>query len=191
MARVPDELREMWHDDPILPRFDASYRRAVRETHQRRLQMVKALHDAGAGLLLGTDAAAAMVLPGYSIHAELQYFVDAGLTPYEALRTGTIAAAEFLHLQQEQGSIQTGKRADLLLLDGNPLESVANVKRLSGVVLNGRWFDKAALSSLSSRERPDSPRHAARRIPPVLPEAEVSPGGFFQVSDPQFLGVRK
>ncbi len=189
MARVPHELRQMWHHDPILPRFDANYRRAVRETHQRRLQMVKALHDAGAGLLLGTDAAAAMVLPGYSIHAELQYFVDAGLTPYEALRTGTVAAAEFLHLQQEQGSIETGKRADLLLLDGNPLESVANVKRLSGVVLNGRWFDKAALSSLSSRERPDSPRHAARRIPPVLPEAEVSPGDFFQVSDPQFLGV--
>jgi imidazolonepropionase-like amidohydrolase len=84
-------------------------------------RMVKALHDAGAKILLGTDSQAAYVVAGFSIHEELQNLVDAGLTPYEAIRAGTRGAAECLGQLDEFGVVSVGLRADLILVQGNPL----------------------------------------------------------------------
>jgi imidazolonepropionase-like amidohydrolase len=107
------------------------------------LAAVRRLHERGAGLLLGTDAY--ITIPGFSALQELGLFVQAGLTPYEALQTGTINAARALHEQDSVGTVDIGKRADLLLLESNPLADVANVRKLVGVSLRGRWLPQSEL----------------------------------------------
>jgi imidazolonepropionase-like amidohydrolase len=115
---------------------------AEREAMLRnRRAFVRALAQAGGKLLLGTDSGIDVVAPGTSIHDELQEFVAAGLTPFEALRAGTTGAAEFLG-RPELGRVSVGARADLLLLEANPLSSVANARRIDGVVLGGAWRPK-------------------------------------------------
>jgi imidazolonepropionase-like amidohydrolase len=85
------------------------------------------------------------VLPGFSLHDDLKLLVAAGLTPYEALRTATANAAEFLDRSGEFGTVAAGRRANLLLLDANPLEDVTNAARLAGVMVRGRWLSKDQL----------------------------------------------
>ena len=109
------------------------------------LRIVYTLRERNARLLLGTDAPKPTVLPGFSLHDELQSFVRAGLTPYQALRAGTSDAAIFLHQEAEFGTVGSGLRADLLLLKANPLESVENLEKRVGVMVAGRWFTEAEL----------------------------------------------
>ena len=111
-------------------------------------QMVAALHQAGAGILLGTDAAQAYHLPGYSIHEELAFLTDAGLSPYEAIEAGTRNAAEAMGKSGEFGTIETGKRADLILLEDNPLNDVGNIQKRAGVMVRGRWLTEAQMQSM-------------------------------------------
>jgi imidazolonepropionase-like amidohydrolase len=113
----------------------------------RRL-LVRRLHEAGVKLLLGTDAGQAYTAPGFSIHEELQALVEAGLTPYEALRTGTTAAAEYLGLSKEWGVVTPGARADLVMLHRNPLDRIEHAATPVGVIVRGRWFDRPALDGL-------------------------------------------
>jgi imidazolonepropionase-like amidohydrolase len=110
-------------------------------------RLTRALHDAGARLLLGTDTSNPFVIAGFSIHEELALFVEAGLTPFEALRAGTADAAEFLHAEREFGRVAPGLRADLILVDGNPLADVHNAARTRGVVLRGQWLPAAKLEA--------------------------------------------
>jgi len=111
-------------------------------------QMVQALHKAGAGILLGTDAAQAYHIPGFSVHEELAYLVEAGLSPYEALEAGTRNAAEAIGKLDQFGTVAEGKRADLILLDHNPLDDVANVQARAGVIVRGRWLAEDQLQSM-------------------------------------------
>jgi hypothetical protein len=110
-------------------------------------RMTRALHDAGARLLLGTDTSNPFVIAGFAVHEELALLVEAGLTPFEALRAGTADAAEFLHAEREFGRVAPGLRADLILVDGNPLADVHNAARASGVVLRGQWLPAAKLEA--------------------------------------------
>ena len=116
-----------------------------------RRKLILALHDAGAGLLLGSDAPQVFNVPGFAIHRELQYLVASGLTPYEALRTGTVNPAEFFGQQRVFGSVETGKEADLVLLDANPLDDIDNASRIHGVMLRGRWLDRKDLDDILAR----------------------------------------
>lgn len=102
-------------------------------------ELVHLLDEAGAGLLIGTDSGIDLTEPGVSIHEELGEFVTAGLSPYGALRGATHGAARFLAGEREFGSVAPGLRADLLLLDGNPLDDVRFVRRPRGVMLRGAW----------------------------------------------------
>ena len=104
---------------------------------ETRLRIVKALRDGGARLLVGTDSGIERTMPGESIAEELRLLVEAGLTPYEALRGATANAAEYLHLENEAGAIKPGARADLVVLDANPLRDIAAVRRIRGVMLRG------------------------------------------------------
>ena len=115
--------------------------------YKLNISITRALHQGGAQLLLGTDATKSNVLPGFSLHEELQHFVEAALTPYEAIRAGTSDAAKFLHQENEFGVVKTGLRADLLLVEGNPLDDVKNVSNRAGVMVNGRWITQEALAS--------------------------------------------
>ena len=109
-----------------------------------RRKLIKALQDAGAGLLLGSDSPQVWNVPGFSIHRELASYVAAGLTPYQALATGTRNVAA--HMGSETfGTIRMAGRADLVLLDANPLENIANTSRIAGVMIRGRWIPKAEI----------------------------------------------
>ena len=109
------------------------------------VQIVRALHAAGAKLLLGTDFSKPTVLAGFSTHDELHYLVEAGLSPYEALLAGTRSAAEAMEQERDFGIIAPGMRADLLLLSANPLSDVRNASKRVGVLLHGRWVAQAQL----------------------------------------------
>jgi imidazolonepropionase-like amidohydrolase len=85
-------------------------------------------------------------VPGFSAHDELAYYVIAGLTPYEALRTGTVQAGVFLK-DDNIGVIREKAYADLVLLSGNPLESISHTRRIEGVMLQGKWMDAASISN--------------------------------------------
>ena len=103
------------------------------------LKAIKALHDAGVGLLTGTDTPMPGVLPGVSLHDELQIFTEAGLTPYQALRASTSDPARFMCAEGVWGVVRQGARADLLLLDADPLDDVTNAAKIAGVMVAGRW----------------------------------------------------
>ncbi len=83
--------------------------------------------------------------PGFSIHYELEELVDVGLTPYEALRTATISPHEFLGELDEVGTVEKGKRADLVLLEKNPLEEISNTRKITGVMIQGRWLSQTEI----------------------------------------------
>ena len=110
--------------------------------------LLEALRDANARLLVGTDTPNPYVVAGFSIHDELSNFVAAGMTPYEALSAATRDAAEFLGALEEFGTVSTGQRADLILVEGDPLEDVANAAKRVGVMLRGRWLAEAELQEM-------------------------------------------
>jgi imidazolonepropionase-like amidohydrolase len=104
--------------------------------------LVKALHDGGVTILAGTDASW-LGVPGFSLVEEIESFQDLGFTPYAALRTATADAAKFLRRENDFGRVAVGLRADLLLTPENPLRDVRALRRLSGVMVAGRWIDDA------------------------------------------------
>jgi imidazolonepropionase-like amidohydrolase len=110
-----------------------------------RRRIIKALHDGGAGLLLGSDAPQVWNVPGFSIHRELQALTASGLTPYQALATGTRNVAAYLGRSDGAGTIEAGKAADLVLLDANPLQDIAATSRIAGVMIAGRWLPKGEI----------------------------------------------
>jgi len=121
----------------------ASARRMI----ELRRKLIKALHEGGAGLLLGSDAPQVYNVPGFSTHRELEALVTAGLTAYQALETGTRNVAVFFGTLKDTGTIEQGKRADLVLLDADPLKDVRNTTRRAGVMLRGRWMPQAEIET--------------------------------------------
>ncbi len=108
-----------------------------------RRRLIKEMYDAGVPFALGSDAPQWWNVPGFSAHRELQSLVDAGLTPYQALRTGTVDVGTYFGTSD--GVVAAGRRADLVLLEANPLDNIANSWRIAGVMLNGRWMPKAEI----------------------------------------------
>ncbi len=145
----PDVLT-MWRTQnfthrPDLERFDK--REQAKYPFLRKL--TKALNDAGVPLLLGTDASFIGLFPGKSAHVELREMVEAGLTPYEALKTGTRNAGGFIgdyvSSAEPFGLVAPGQRADLILVQGNPMEDISTVSNIEGVMVRGRWLTSAEL----------------------------------------------
>lgn len=105
-----------------------------------RNRMLKALSDAGATILLGTDAPQVFSVPGFSLRREVVAMRDAGMTSWQILHSGTVAVAEHFGTLSETGTVTAGKRADLVLLGGDPIADIANIGRVEGVVAGGRWL---------------------------------------------------
>ena len=165
---APEVRDEMSHDpdaqyapkfrrEKSWPRFTASIIKdldtdplPVREKFvQHELDIVKKLQKAGVPFLAGTDTAAGVdVLPGFSLHRELERFVAAGFTPMEALQTATINPAKFLNKLSDFGTVEKGKVADLVLLDANPLDDIRNTQKIQAVIVSGRYFSRANLDTI-------------------------------------------
>lgn len=116
-------------------------------------KLLKTFKNANIPLLLSTDAGTGRmgIVPGFSIHDELRILVENGFSPYEAIATGTVIASKIvkrMNGQDDFGTIAPGKRADLLLVEQNPLEDVANARKIRGVMAAGRWYDQGTLSKM-------------------------------------------
>ncbi len=112
-----------------------------------RYRLIHKLHQDGHGLLLGSDAPQVFNVPGFSIHHELYAIVNAGLSPLEAIQTGTINPAIFFDMEGAFGEVKVGAAADLILLDKNPLEDIGNLRNPAGVMVRGRWLDRETIDA--------------------------------------------
>src|SRR5262249_3513429 len=136
------EITKNWSTDPLADR---------EKFVEKELEIVAEMHRAGVRFLAGTDTVAGVrVYPGFSLHDELTLFVKAGFTPLEALQTATTNPAQYLGLA-DTGTIAKGKRADLVLLDANPLDDINNTRKIRAVVLAGRYFSRDDLDELLGR----------------------------------------
>ncbi|HEY7466525.1 MAG TPA: amidohydrolase family protein, partial [Dehalococcoidia bacterium] len=144
--------------DYLQPSVRASWRRLPAEVTGLQVlnrypeftrQVATALHRAGVQLVVGTDALGApLITPGSSLHRELALLHDAGLRPYEVLRAATAAPAAFLGKADEFGTIQVGQRADLLLLEQDPLASLATLREPLAVMVRGQWLAREQLDAM-------------------------------------------
>ena len=134
---VPSRTRAQWQRSQPKVRHYQNYER-----------ILKTLDERGAKLMLGTDTITVYGVAGSAVHQELELAVKAGLTPYHALRYATVTPAEYLGLSKEAGTIEAGKRGDLLLLDANPLTEVRNTRRIAGVMVNGKYLPQPALQRM-------------------------------------------
>jgi imidazolonepropionase-like amidohydrolase len=144
---VPTALAKQWrdsfHDDQMKERAAWLARQATNDW-----KLTGELHRAGIPLLVGSDSLDPFVFPGESLHKELEELVRAGFTPGEALQAATRGAAQFLGREREFGTVETGKVADLVLLDASPLDNIANTQRITAVVRSGKYLDRAELDKM-------------------------------------------
>src|SRR5690606_20889894 len=117
-------------------------REAGRTVAENRKRLLDILEDEGVGILMGTDAPQQFSVPGFSLHREMALMVEAGLTPFEVLTSGTVNVGRYFSNADTFGTIAPGQRADMILVDGNPLADIGNVARSSGVMVRGRWLPK-------------------------------------------------
>ena len=147
---IPPSTQQKWNEVGKQRVGTADEVEIWKESFAKRLSILCAMHRAGIPVLAGTDTGwyNAYSYPGFELHEELLLLVRAGLTPLEALRTATINAARFLGMQENLGTIEKGKLADIVLLKADPLQDIANTQKIEAVIANGRLFDRTALDSL-------------------------------------------
>ena len=124
---------------------------AARRIAANRVALLRALHKGGVRILMGTDAPQQFSVPGFSIYRELLKMAESGMTPYEILATGTRNVGEYFQSSDKFGLIAGGHRADLLLLDANPLRDLAALQRRSGVMVRGRWLPESEIMAQLDR----------------------------------------
>ena len=148
-----------WTDlsEEVTEQMDDEDWESVSRGRQNRIDLTRMLHSAGVRLLVGTDTPNPFVIPGFSLHEELQNFVAAGFTPSAALAAATRDAAQFLGDLEEWGTLESGKRANLLLLDADPSGSIENLRQITGVMVGGRWLPREELDRmLESLRQPET-----------------------------------
>jgi imidazolonepropionase-like amidohydrolase len=149
---VPSALAKQWRDS-----FDDSQMKERAAWLARQAandwKLTGELHRAGTPLLVGSDSLDPFVFSGESLHKELEELVSAGLTPAETLQSATRGAAQFLGRERDFGTIENGKVADLVLLDANPLEDIANTRKIAAVIRDGQYLDRTALDKLLAQAK--------------------------------------
>ncbi|MBT8079518.1 MAG: amidohydrolase family protein [Gammaproteobacteria bacterium] len=146
LLRIPPTVREDWQAAAV-EMAEAPVQEFI-DFGEWAMFLTGRMHARGIPIGAGTDTPILLSVPGYSLHSELEYLVRAGLSPIEALGSATIRPAEFFALQDDMGTIDPGKKADLVLLDASPLRDIANSRKISGVVTKGVFYDRDALMAL-------------------------------------------
>ena len=139
ILKVAPELREGLETMGVPPpkaEQSAAQFRAMEAT-------VRILHQAGVPIVAGTDQA----VPGFSLDREIELHVQAGFTPMEAIQSATVVAARAMGMEKDSGTVETGKRADVIVVDGNPLENISDIRKVSAVFAAGKMYQPAALWS--------------------------------------------
>lgn len=146
MKHVPAEQLQKWIEQKtsMTSQASAEDRRKFLELRRR---ILKALFEGGVPIALGSDAPQTWNVPGFSAHRELKMMVAAGLTPFQALQSGTLNVARYFGTDSSAGTVAKGKRADLVLLDANPLQDISNSSRIAGVMVNGRWLSRSTIDA--------------------------------------------
>lgn len=155
MDLVPRALRTRWTDrrKAYIAQVGEPGLQAAAQLAATSARAIAEMHAAGARVLAGTDAFDAFVVPGYSLHQELQLLVSGGLSPIDALRSASSEAARYRGLADKEGTLQPGRRADVLLLGADPLADIANTRRIHAVIAGGRVHDRPALDGMLGRVR--------------------------------------
>jgi len=144
---LPDSISKVWNASiekimtDEVPAFNRQY-------SEWMAAMVGKINRAGIGIMAGTDTPIGYLTPGLSLHEELELLVSSGLTPLEAIETATLNPAKYFNLENEVGSIKETMWADLLILDGNPLEKIGNTKRINSVIKQGKLHDRDKLDQV-------------------------------------------
>jgi hypothetical protein len=147
----PKRFRVYWNSRSLQDQRRPERQARLQAFYERLPQLVRDMQQAGVGILAGSDAGAnEYSVPGFSLHDELAEFVDAGLTPMEALQTATLNPARYFGMTDAFGTVELGKTADLILLEANPLENIRNTQKIAGVILNGRLISKPELQKMLS-----------------------------------------
>lgn len=137
---------EQW-SNAYRQREDPESLEARKNIARNRAHILRALHDGGVPILMGTDAPQQFSVPGFSLHRELLLMRESGLSPFAILHSGSVNVGRYFANEDDFGTIEPGKRADLVLLNANPLVDIGNVSKIEGVMVRGRWLDREALDA--------------------------------------------
>lgn len=144
---VPEPIRSQWIEASEAMASDEPDEATLAHADWAR-QMVRRLADGGVPIMAGTDTPIFFLTPGFSLHQELLLLAEAGLSPAQVLEAATLTPARYFGLESELGSVEPGKLADLVLLEADPLESIANTQRIVAVIANGQLHDRAAIDRM-------------------------------------------
>ncbi|WP_353780052.1 amidohydrolase family protein [Winogradskyella sp. 3972H.M.0a.05] len=152
LAYLPEYLQKYWtpeHNDHLKNRDNEDFINIKKRLYKKYLDIVSKMNSKGVKLLAGTDMGAnPLCFPGIGVYNELEAFVDADLSTLEALQTATINPAVFLEIQNDYGTVEEGKIADLVLLNENPLANISNVRSVNSVIQNGNVYDDSEISKI-------------------------------------------
>ena len=155
LAFLPPALRKSWAPDEIDKQVSPAVAQWYLAQFQNDLKLTRAMHAAGVEMMAGSDSLDPFNFPGPSLHEELQLLTEAGFTPLQALQAATLNPARFFDATGEGGwgTIQAGRMADLVLLEADPLADIRNSTKISGVMVGGKFLDRAALDRLLAEAR--------------------------------------
>ena len=160
---MPLSIRDRWKNYARVFLATAENQANFKKLCQKKIEIVGAMKRSGVELLAGTDTAVVIpyCFPGFGLHDELALFVQAGLSPMEALQTATYNPAKFFGKLDSMGTIEQGKIADLVLLEANPLQDISNTQKIAAVVFGGNIFDKTALQKMLAQVKASHLHYAA------------------------------
>lgn len=165
--------RQLWASiaDQFTSRMGPSDRETLKQMFALQMKLAKLFADAGVPMLAGSDFGGMWLVPGFSLHQEFDLLAQAGLTPLKILQMTTLDGAKLLGRESRSGSVDEGKDGDLVVLDGNPMESVENLHRISAVVRGGKYYSKDALGAL--KKKVETHMESAQAAP--VPAAKATP----------------
>ena len=145
---VPVSVRREWELEKLRVRTSPETLELAKKQSVRELELVNAMRRAGVQFMAGSDGPDPYVLPGFSLHAELEWLVKSGFSPNQALQSATLDAALFLVKLDKFGVVETGHAADLVLLEANPLEDIRNTRKIAAVIMAGKYYSRQELDKM-------------------------------------------